>query len=546
MLEFWQIFTGLLLLIPVLLYYYIQKSHQYWGKKGVYTLKPHPIFGHSAETFLHSVSGTAHWHRIYKETEGHKYVGYYRFHRPMFLVRDPELVKHILTKDFPYFSDRFSYLANPRDLLTQHLFTEEGDKWKRLRAKLTPTFSSGKLKQMFPLMVDCANILGEVLADEVKKNPVLEMKDMAARYTTDVISSCAFGLQVNSLKNAEAEFRKQGRRVFEVNFKRKIFFLLMLIWPKLPTSIGIDFNAKDLIRFFVNIISETVNYREANNVVRNDFINIMMELRKEAAAYQNGTAKTENGTAHNGTLQNGVNGTTQNGTSQNGTLQNGTAKKENPLDGIEMTLEVMTSQAFVFYVAGFETSSGVLSSCLLELAKHPDIQQTLREEINQHLEATGGEITYDMANKMPYLEKCVCEGMRHYPSLSVLFRQCTKDYVIPGTDVVIEKGTEVFIPTYGLQHDPQHYPNPDEFNPENFAEENKAKRHHYTYLPFGEGPRNCIGMRFGHLQVKLALIVMIKDFKWTVSPKMTFPVMFKSKTFVTNIEGGIWLTCSKV
>lgn len=75
----------------------------------------------------------------------------------------------------------------------------------------------------------------------------------------------------------------------------------------------------------------------------------------------------------------------------------------------------------------------------------------------------------------------------------MLERECTEDYSVPNTDYVIKKGVEVIVSTLAMQHDPEHYPDPEKFDPERFSEEQKANRHPYTFLPFGEGPRVCIG-----------------------------------------------------
>lgn len=83
--------------------------------------------------------------------------------------------------------------------------------------------------------------------------------------------------------------------------------------------------------------------------------------------------------------------------------------------------------------------------------------------------------------------------MRKYPVLPFISRVCTKAYNIPDTDIVLEKGTEIVIPFTGIHRDPEFYPNPELFDPERFSDEEIRKRDHYTYLPFGEGPRNCIG-----------------------------------------------------
>lgn len=87
----------------------------------------------------------------------------------------------------------------------------------------------------------------------------------------------------------------------------------------------------------------------------------------------------------------------------------------------------------------------------------------------------------------------ILETMRKYPPVHMLNRICTKSYKVPDSDLVIEKGTKVVISTLAIHHDPEYYPDPEKFDPERFTEEEKAKRHPFTYLPFGEGPRICMG-----------------------------------------------------
>jgi cytochrome P450 family 6 len=91
------------------------------------------------------------------------------------------------------------------------------------------------------------------------------------------------------------------------------------------------------------------------------------------------------------------------------------------------------------------------------------------------------------------VSSCIAETLRKYPPLQVLLRVCTKPYRIPGTDVTIEKGIRTFISVMGLHYDPKYYPDPQRFDPERFSEAEKKKRPQYVYLPFGEGPRICIG-----------------------------------------------------
>lgn len=149
----------------------------------------------------------------------------------------------------------------------------------------------------------------------------------------------------------------------------------------------------------------------------------------------------------------------------------------------------------MFFIAGFETSSSTMSFCLFELARNPQIQRKVQEEIDRVLK-TGGtdEITYDLMGDLKYLECCVDETLRKYPIVPVHFRTATRDYKISNSDLVIPKDTGIIIPVLGFHRDPDIYDDPMEFKPERFIDSphggGKVKGLFYT--PFGDGPRNCV------------------------------------------------------
>lgn len=87
----------------------------------------------------------------------------------------------------------------------------------------------------------------------------------------------------------------------------------------------------------------------------------------------------------------------------------------------------------------------------------------------------------------------VSETLRKYPTVPFIARECTKNCYLPEINAAVEKGTRVFLPVLGLHHDPELYPDPEKFDPERFSPENKKNRHPMSYLPFGDGPRICIG-----------------------------------------------------
>ncbi|KAL6448752.1 hypothetical protein ACFW04_000513 [Cataglyphis niger] len=205
-----------------------------------------------------------------------------------------------------------------------------------------------------------------------------------------------------------------------------------------------------------------------------------------------------------------------------------------------LTLLEAIAQAFVFFIAGFETSSTTATFCLYELAQQQDLQDKLRKEIDEILKKHG-ELTYNAVNEMTYLHKVVNEAMRKYPPLPSLNRMCTEEINLPTTNIHIPKGMLITIPLLGLHRDPSIYPDPDRFDPERFNEDKVAARHPYAYLPFGEGPRICIGSRFAYMQTKVGLISLLSKFKFKVDPR-TFPLIFDQNTFILTAKGGIYLT----
>lgn len=156
-----------------------------------------------------------------------------------------------------------------------------------------------------------------------------------------------------------------------------------------------------------------------------------------------------------------------------------------------------------------------MSFCLYELAKNPDLQLKAQEEIDRVLKSSGiTEITYEMLSEMKYLDYCIDETLRKYPIVPLLMRLCTEDYKLPESDLVIPKGTGIMIPVLGFHRDPEIYEDPMQFKPERFVNSSNGggKGKGLFYIPFGDGPRNCIGMRMGKLTAKLALVVVLANF----------------------------------
>jgi len=202
-------------------------------------------------------------------------------------------------------------------------------------------------------------------------------------------------------------------------------------------------------------------------------------------------------------------------------------KKEFSQTSGEKTLSEneILAQALVFFLAGYETTATTLSFCTYELALNPDIQQKLYEEIMSSLDSNG-VIPYETLAKMPYLDAVICETLRKYPPALMLTRESSVEYELANTGIKLYRGQAVEIPVYAIHHSEEYYPNPDKFNPDRFLPENRDQIIPYTYLPFGAGPRNCIGMRFALTEAKLGLVSILQKYRFSQSSKTEIPLIF--------------------
>ncbi|KAF2894457.1 hypothetical protein ILUMI_11719 [Ignelater luminosus] len=500
-------FINLLIAILTILigfYTYFKWCTKYWERKGLPYVEPTFPFGSLSNPITAAKSFGEQCQSFYNtfKAKGHKHLGVYTFGVPMYIPIDIKLVKNILQNDFDHFVDRGVYYNEVDDPLSAHLFSIEGAKWRNLRIKLTPTFTSGKMKMMFPILVECGQQLKEAMDAVTEKNEPVDIKEFAARFTANIIGSCAFGIECNCFKDPNSEFRKHGKRVFVPKGLEILKGFFGFASPSLTRRLRLTLLPKEVTSFFIKIIRDTISYRENNNAVRKDFMQLLIDIKNSV--------------------------------------------KDDKGNGIGLTFEELAAQAFVFFIAGYETSSTTMTFCLFELASNPDIQQKVREEIEEVLVKYNGEITYDALTEMKYMGQVIDETLRKYPPLMFLNRKCVEPYKIPETDIVIEKGTAVIIPILGIHRDPEYFSDPEKFDPDRFSEENKNKMISFTYLPFGEGPRVCIGLRFGIMQTKVGLTVLLRNYKYSLNGKTKIPLKVDPFSFIMAIEGDIWLNAEKI
>ncbi|CAG2120493.1 unnamed protein product, partial [Medioppia subpectinata] len=187
-----------------------------------------------------------------------------------------------------------------------------------------------------------------------------------------------------------------------------------------------------------------------------------------------------------------------------------------------------------FFIAGYDTTSASLSHVVYYLSQNKDKQQILREELN----ALDTDFTYENLNQCQYLNAVIDESLRLAPPLASIQRECICDYKLGNTGITIPAGTNVEFQPYVIHRDPELFADPDQFKPERFL---KPTHHPYAYLPFGGGPRLCVGMRFALNEMRMCIAKIVHKFEFTLAPGFemdyfTGSILLTPKQVLVNIK----------
>lgn len=411
--------------------------------------------------------------------------GFYDGRQPVLAITDPEMIKTVLVKEcYSVFTNR--RFLGPVGLMKNAISVAEDENWKRMRTLLSPTFTSGKLKQMFPIISHYGDVLVRNLRKEAEKGKPISLKDIFGAYSMDVITSTSFGVNIDSLNNPQDPFVENIKKLLRFSFLDP-FIISIILFPCLNTvfeALNIFIFPKHITDFFTKSVQRMKENRlHDKQKHRVDFLQLMIN-------------------------------------SQN--------SKETDSHKAMSDLELV-AQSIIFIFAGYETTSTSLSFLMYILATHPDIQQKLQEEIDATF-PNKAPPTYDAVTQMEYLDMVLNESLRLFPVAGRIERTCKKDVEVNG--VFIPKGTVVMVPSFVLHRDSAYWPEPEEFHPERFSKKNKDSINPYIYLPFGTGPRNCIGMRFAMMNMKLAVIRVLQNFSFKPCKETQIPLEIDSQGLI--------------
>lgn len=533
----------------------------YWQRRGIRGPRPSP-FGDLSFVFEKDPRKTD----LAKRDKYGKVYGSYLFGNPRLFVADADVMKQVLIKDFDAFPGRQVFtFANKFQKLFLIFLT--GDQWKKVRALMSPSFTSGKMKRMFRFMDGCADDLLEYLnelcaaqrqkngTDKEPKEYTVKIDEAFAMYSMDGIATCGYGLKLrrDQLDKQESELEaataapKDGpipmsRNKFVeiagmVLTPRIVRIILVSIFPSfLLRILGFSYGSEQNFLPMCNCVKQIIKRRMQDGATGerkyDDLLQLLLDARLDDKLELNELDQAEN---HHAALTKDLLLDDQRrmvAAASASDADSGVDSSEESSKGASKSMSKQMSEievlsnAVLLLSAGLETTSILLTNCAYALAHHPEIQERLHDELERIVEYDASKskhiFKYETLTTCSYLDSVLSETLRILPPVTRTERKAARDYRIEKYDILIPKGSSIQLGFRAVQNDPDYWEEPDKFNPDRFMPENRDKIVPGSYLPFSLGPRHCVGMRFSLTEAKLGLARTVMKFKFTPVKGTTF------------------------
>ncbi|XP_016324082.1 cytochrome P450 3A40-like [Sinocyclocheilus anshuiensis] len=456
---------------------------------------------------------------------------------PILMVTDLEMIKAIMVKEcYSTFTNRRETNAGLAGPFADGITVVKDERWKRIRSSLSPYFTSGRLKEIFPIAVTHADRFIKNMQKRDHEQPV-KVKEVVAPYSLDVVTSSSFSVDIDSINNADDPFVTNVKKFFKFSLFSPLILILAL-FPSIANllgKMGISIFSRSSVDFFYNVLRKIKDEHNKESNGRVDFLKLMIQNQIPDEKFED--------------------------------------TSDQPVKGL--TDHEILSQSFVFILGGYETTSTTLTYLLYNLATNPECLEKLVLEIDtnfppddEHNKESDGRVDFlklMLQNQKPgdHFEDTSeqpAKGLKDHEILSQSLVFILGGYEMTSTTLtyllynlatnpdcleklVVEIDTNFpphpsmnqcvsfplqhasrGIPTYVLCRDPQLWESPDEFRPERFCPECKSEMNQYAFLPFGLGPRNCIVMRFAQMIMKLLVLKLLQNFRMETCKETQIPL----------------------
>jgi len=500
------------LTFSLVVHYYRIRRYQFelFARLGIPGPSPHIIMGNGdliRNRSLVPIQVMDHWQRLYGQLYGY-FIGL----KPYIVISNLDHIHQVLVKEFQNFVNRPSLGMNLRPLIDTLVYLRD-QRWKEVRRVISPTFSSRQMRHISSVVNCCVDILIDIVDDRQYDN--IEFHGLFQGLTCQVICKTALNTNVECQHDPQNHFLHALRHFFKAGSSR--FIDVAVYFPVVKTIISRISPCGQFTQSIVDKVQHAIDQHRHNGESVNDkmkHIDMLTLLLDSAAG----------------------------GSSDDDSHPLDTSHRLNPRRRIHYLLsdEEIVANAWVFLLGGFETTANTLTYCCYLLAKHPDIQQRVYEEIVQHVQI-GQDLEFDVLSQLIYLDQVISETLRMYPPVVLMItREVASDTQIGDYD--IPAGTNIQIPVWQVHHNPDIWPNPHTFDPDRFLPKRKKERHPMAWIPFGAGPRGCIGLRFALLETKVALAKILIKYRILPCKRTEEDLTLRVPTVTLNPpEEGVWL-----
>lgn len=415
----------------------------------------------------------------------------------MIFLSDPEDVEFILSKSKQLTKSRNSMIAG-KPWIGEGLLIGPEDKWKINRRRLLPAFHLKIIENFVPVFHKNSEKLIEELSAFVDKGEV-DITEASAKFALRNICETAMGISLDSISDDDFYSKAVSElnaifatKIFVPLFKNKLFYNLHPLGRR----------EKRLLHYIDSITEKVIRSRRAEcrkwdvedgndehlaegQRRRLIFLDLMLHIQKEDSSF---------------------------------------------------TDQQIRDEVNTLMFAGHDTVSATTSFCLHLLSKHPEVQEKIYEEINAILGGSDRPPSLKDLQEMKYLEQVIKETLRMYSSVPMIGRCANADLQLKN-GLIIPQNADIVLWLHRMHNDSQLYPNPSVFNPDNFSPENVQKRHPYSFLPFGGGSRDCIGMKYAYNELKVGLSNLARNFIFL--PSETQTELYLITEIVLKTDSGI-------
>lgn len=402
---------------------------------------------------------------------------------PAIAVHDVDIMRAIYIKEFANFPNRE---VNQVQLAGKEMNTSvvqvRGAQWKRIRSTMSPIFSASKLRHMSGLLDQCSENLVQLLRKRIEAGGgEFKIRERFSSLSLDMVLSAAFSTDVNTQNDdkEEPEITKYAKQLFQFSLLSPIIFIVLMFpsTAKIFEKLNFTTMKKGPLSYFIELANMLMQRKidDPHDQNRVDFMQLLLENRITDEDVAKGAEK-------------------------------GLTKNE------------IIGNSMVMILAGFENTANTMGFLAYNLATHPKIQSYLQSEIDEMIKE-GGKFDYDCISGLKFLDMCMQESLRLYTPITWNARASKEEITINGLNIPAK--TTITIPAYALAHDPEYWDEPHEFKPERMRDMSQIDPMYFQ--PFGVGPRNCIGMRFAMLEVKMVIAKLLYNFDLKPTAKTPKP-----------------------